>query len=370
MTTGVFRLTPLALLAGSILVAPGVHAAPAAEQVLAHTAGEVITRNYLRLATASDRLAERLVDLRETPTAGNVIAARAAWREARTYWETGEAALFGPVDTDGHDPAMDTWPLDHREIDQLVAGSAPLDVERVAGLDDDMKGFHAVEFLLWHQPAAEGRESAAKAAERLAGQPRQRRLLAALGADLADHAIALADAWRGSDGHARQLAEAGTPASRLYPAVRGALQELAQGLDGIVDEVAVEKLGEPLATGRPDAVESPYSRNSLKDMQGNIEGVRNLWLGSLDGVDSGLGLRALAAANGAEVAAVDRALLLAAGRLAAIGESDDGNGRLAFAEVIAGGSQTRDAQKPRIEAAMHAVQGLQARLAEALGEEE
>ncbi|MGM0516424.1 MAG: imelysin family protein [Pseudomonadota bacterium] len=367
MTIRIFRLTPLALLAGSILGAPAVHAAPAAERVLEHTAGDVITRNYVRLAYATDRLAERLVDLQETPTAEGVIAARAAWREARAYWETGEAHLFGPVDTDGHDPAMDSWPLDQRELGQLVAGSVTLDAERVAALDGDVKGFHAVEFLLWHQPVAEGRESAERAAERLADQPRQRDLLAALGADLADHATAMAASWQGSDGHARQLAGAGTPASRLYPAVRGALQELAEGMDGIADELAAAKLGEPLASGRLDGVESPYARNTRADMQHNVEGIRNLWLGSLDGVDSGLGLRALAAANDAEVAAVDRALLVANGRLAAIGETDDGNARLAFAEAVAGGRQT---QQARIQAAVEAVRDLQERLAQALGEEE
>ncbi|QGT78960.1 hypothetical protein GM160_08660 [Guyparkeria halophila] len=366
MTRRIFRPIPLALLAGAILGTPSVHAAPAAERVLAHTAAQVITRNYVRLASATSRLAERLADLRETLDAEDVIAARAAWREARAYWETGEAHLFGPVDIDGHDPAMDSWPLDRRELGQLMAGSASLDARGVAGLDGDVKGFHAIEFLLWHQPVAEGRESAERAAERLAEQPRQRELLAALGVDLDDHATAMAASWRGSDGHARQLAGAGTPASRLYPAVRGALQELAEGMDGIADELAAAKLGEPLASGRLDGVESPYARNTRADMQHNVEGIRNLWLGSLDGVDSGLGLRALAVGKGVDVAAVDRALLVANGRLAAIGETDGGNARLAFAEAVVSGDA---AQQARIQAAVDAVRGLQERLAAALDEE-
>ncbi|KTG17253.1 MULTISPECIES: imelysin family protein [unclassified Guyparkeria] len=363
MNTRIFRLTPLALLAGLNLAVPTVHAEPVAERVLEHTAEHVITRNYVRLAVAADRLADRLTALRATPTAEHVIAARAAWREARAYWETGEAHLFGPVDTDGHDPAMDSWPLDRRELAGLITGSAPLDGAHIARLDGDVKGFHAIEFLLWNRPVGEGRESAAQAAGRLADNPRQRELLAALGADLHDHAAAMAAAWQGSEGHGRQLAGAGTPDSRLYPAVRGAVQELVEGMDGIADELAAAKLGEPLASGRLDGVESPWARNTRADMQHNVEGIRNLWLGSLDGIDSGAGLRAIAARQDAEVEAVDRALLVAAGRLAAIGETDGGNGRLAFAEAVASGEE---AQQVRIQAAVEAVRDLQARLEEAL----
>ena len=363
MNTRVFRLTPLALLVGLSLSAPAVHAAPVTANVLEHTAEHVITRNYVRLAFATDRLAERLATLHANPNAKHVTAARAAWREARAYWETGEAHLFGPVDTDGHDPAMDSWPIDLRELAGLIDGDASLDAAAVDGLDGDLKGFHAIEYLLWRQPVAEGRESAQTAAERLADAPRQRAMLASLGADLDDHAAAMVAAWQGDDGHARQLAAAGTPDSRLYPAVRGARQELVEGMDAIADELAAAKLGAPLESGRLDGVESPYARNTRADMRHNLVGIRNLWLGSLDGNDSGLGLRALAATNGADVEAVDRAFLLALGRIDAIGEIADANGRIAFAELIAGGQPGHEAQ---VEAAVDVVRQLRARLAGAL----
>jgi len=340
-------------------------ATPGAEAVLEHTATQVISRNYRRLAFAADRLAEQLAALQANPQPERVIAAREAWRTARAYWETGEAHLFGPVDTDGHDPAMDAWPIDRRELSDLLAGDTTLGAEAVAGLDGDLKGFHAIEYLLWQQPVGEARESADAAAKRLADIPRQRAFLAALGTDLRSHARAMAAAWQGDEGYAAQLAAAGTPGSRLYPAVKGALQELAEGMDGIADELAAAKLGEPLASGRLDGVESPYSRNTRADMRFNLEGIRNLWLGSLDGADSGHGLRALVVADASPdaVEAVDRALLAAAGRLAAIGESEKGRGQLAFGEAI---SADDPAQRARIEAAVEAVRDLQRRLVDVL----
>lgn len=357
------RFVPLAIAAGLATGLPSVHAAPTAEAVLEHTATQVISRNYVRLADSTDRLAERLQALQQAASPADVVAARSAWRLARVYWETGEAHLFGPADTDGHDPAMDSWPLDQRELVALLEGSASLDAEAVASLDADVKGFHAIEFLLWNQPVADGRESAEAAAERLSQAPRQREMLTSLGSNLHDHARVLAAAWQGEDGHAQQIAAAGTSASHLYPAASGALQELAEGIDGIVDELAAEKLGEPLASGRLDAVESPYARNTRADMRDNIDGIQNLWLGSLDGADSGHGLRALAAEKGADVEAVDRALLHARGRIEAIGESADASGQLAFAEVIANGEE---AHKARVRTAVDAVRQLQEHLASAL----
>lgn len=357
------RFMPLAIAAGLATGLASVHAAPTADAVLQHTATQVITRNYVRLADSTDRLGERLQALPQAASPADVVAARSAWRLARVHWETGEAHLFGPADTDGHDPAMDSWPLDQRELVALLEGSASVDAAAVASLDADVKGFHAIEFLLWNQPVAEGRESAEAAAERLSHAPRQRELLAALGSNLQGHARTLAAAWQGEDGHAKQIATAGTSASRLYPATSSALQELAEGIDGIVDELAAEKLGEPLASGRFDAVESPYARNTRADMRDNIDGIRNLWLGSLDGTTSGDGLRALAAQRGADVTAVDRALVHARGRIQAIGETADASGQRAFAEVIASGEE---AHKARIRAAVDAVRQLQTHLASAL----
>ncbi|MFW6342447.1 MAG: imelysin family protein [Halothiobacillaceae bacterium] len=360
-----FRLATLTLACGLALGTSSVQGAPGgtdAESVLEHTATHVIARNYLRLADATERLAGQLTALDAQPVTENVIAARAAWRAARADWETSEAHLFGPVDTDGHDPAMDSWPIDLRELVGLIDGDAPLNAAAVDTLDGDIKGFHAIEYLLWQQPVDEGRESAEAAAARLADAPRQRALLVSLGADLNDHAEAMAAAWQGDDGYARQLAAAGTPDSRLYPAVAGAVQELAENMDIILDEVAAAKLGEPLESGRPDGVESPYARDTRADMHNNVTGIRNLWLGSLDGADSRLGLRALAAANGANVEAVDRALRVALGRIEAIGETPDASGQLAFAEVVADGQPSH---KEQVSAAVDAVRDLQARLAAA-----
>lgn len=355
----------LALASALILAVPISHAAktsptaPATEAVLDHLATDVIARNYQRLASATGRLADQLAALENEPRPGNVVAAREAWRTARAYWETGEAHLFGPVDTDGHDPAMDSWPLDQQELAGLLSGDAAIDAEAVARIDGDLKGFHAIEYLLWNRSVTDGRESAHAAAERLAASARQRGMLAALGLDLDSHARAMAEAWQGDEGYAAQLARAGTPESRLYPGQKGAVQELTEGMDGIVDELAAAKLGEPLASGRLDGVESPYSRNTRADMRFNLEGIRNLWFGSLDGSDSGLGLRALAS----DPTEVDRALLAAEGRVAAIGEFNGRKGRLAFAEAIAAADPE---QRARIEAAVDAVRELQDRLDKAL----
>jgi uncharacterized iron-regulated protein len=74
-----------------------------------------------------------------------VEAAQDAWVATREPWEKSESLLFGPVDTQGIDPALDTWPLDSGAIeDQITDGETVTN-----STADEVKGFHAIEFLLW-----------------------------------------------------------------------------------------------------------------------------------------------------------------------------------------------------------------------------
>ena len=44
-----------------------------------------------------------------------------AWVAARVPWEQSEGFLFGPVDTFGYDPAMDSWPVNRTDLDAVLA---------------------------------------------------------------------------------------------------------------------------------------------------------------------------------------------------------------------------------------------------------
>ena len=73
-----------------------------------------------------------------------------AWRNARVPWEQSEAFLFGPVSDDEHDPALDSWPLNTIDLENIIASDRDIASLTFA---DDVKGFHALEYLLFRDQA-------------------------------------------------------------------------------------------------------------------------------------------------------------------------------------------------------------------------
>lgn len=124
----------------------------------------VIVPGYTALDTEAVKLVAALEALKDNPSAATVTAARDAWRATREPWEAGEGHIFGPVKTLGIDPKVDSWPVDKNQLDGALGGYDP-DLSNVDGFPVTMKGFHAMEYLLFGDGTAP--ESPADAAARL-----------------------------------------------------------------------------------------------------------------------------------------------------------------------------------------------------------
>ncbi|MCK5926502.1 MAG: hypothetical protein KAG10_11440, partial [Methylococcales bacterium] len=111
---------------------------------------------------------------------------------------------------------------------------------------------------------------------------------------------ALANAWQTSGGNfVTEFGNAGK-GSKTYPSEVSALQELVNGMIGIVDEVANGKIADPFSQTNTELVESQFSFNSLLDFENNIRGVENIYLGRYLQKD-GAGLNDLVRRNNAEL---------------------------------------------------------------------
>ncbi len=168
----------------------------------AEVVDNVIVKGYNDLKTEAGKLATALTTLKENPTAANVQAARDQWRKTRVFWESGEGHIFGPVETLGVDPKVDSWPVDKTQLDGALAGWDP-ELSNVDGFPVTMKGFHAIEYLLFGDGST--LEPAADAAQRLqtpvgdedtAEDKIRLQYLEALGKSFAKDIKALADAWK------------------------------------------------------------------------------------------------------------------------------------------------------------------------------
>jgi uncharacterized iron-regulated protein len=262
---------------------------PDATPVLEQVAQEVITATYANMNTTAQALVQAVDALQTNPTLPNLEAARAAWRAVRTPWEQSEGFLFGPVDIEGIDPAVDSWPVNEVDLDAVLASSDVLTVEYIDGLEGTLKGFHTIEYLLF------GPTGTKQPQEFTA---RQFVYLSSTARSLQQESQQLVDAWSGTSGYAMRLATAGDPGNSLYISERAALQELVGGMVTIADEVGNGKINDPFTQQDVTLEESRFSANSKADFQDNIRSILHIYTGDY-GTSTGAGLDELVRAQDA-----------------------------------------------------------------------
>ncbi|MEM7008934.1 MAG: imelysin family protein [Thermodesulfobacteriota bacterium] len=238
----------------------------------------VVIATYGVLADRSSDLKEAVEDLRDDPTDENLEAARDAWVVARRPWEQTEAWLFGPVDAKGHDPALDSWPVNRTDLQALLDSDVDFTPEFIRTADPLLKGFHGAEFILFDFEIEDLGD-------------REFEYLVAVACDIELTADELFTDWTQGDGGLftepfGQTMKTAGPGNNVFPSLVTALQQIIDGMSIIIDEVSAGKIADPFDTGDVESVESQFSFNSLLDFQNDIRGVQNAWLG--DYPDEGL----------------------------------------------------------------------------------
>ncbi len=239
-------------------------------EIISNVAQTVIAADYAELERRAAVLLNTVYAVSFDTSDDNLLEAQQAWRNARRAWEQTEAFLFGPVDTAGLDPAIDSWPVNRVDLDAVLNSDNVLTEDFVANLDDTLKGFHTIEYLLF------GVGSAKPASELTA---RQKEYLVAACLNLASATKTLADGWRSGEGsYLAEFVNAGTT-STIYTSTTSALQELVEGMGIIADEVGNGKIADPFDERNTELVESQFSYNSIMDFADNIRGIENVYIG-------------------------------------------------------------------------------------------
>jgi predicted lipoprotein len=252
---------------------------------LTNVANNVIVETYKDLAQKGVALLTEAQDFQGDVTASNLDEVRQAWRSAREPWEKSEGFLFGPVDTEGVDPAIDSWPVNVSDMDDLLNDTTnhpTITESSVEGQVDEAKGFHLIEYLLW---GIDGNKQVADFT------PRELEYLVAACANLEDRTAFLHNSWKSNDGNfVANFLNAGQTGS-IYVSQKAALQDLLDGMITIADEVANGKIetpfnGENGEGFNPEEEESRFSHNSKLDFANNIRSISNVYNGkfSIDGL--------------------------------------------------------------------------------------
>ena len=250
-----------------------------ATTTLSDFANKVVLATYTDLDNKAGELLTAVKTLGADATQANLKQAQAAWKATRRPWEQSEAFQSGPVDTQGLDPALDSWPVNRVDLDALLASDQALTAASIDALEDTLKGFHTTEYLLFR----EGDQR--KAADIT---PRELEYLAATTENLKAKTGQLRNAWDTSgENYAAEVANAGT-SSTIYKSQKDAMQEMVNGMIAIVDEVANGKISAPFNERDTTLVESQFSFNSISDFQDNIRGIQNVYMGKFAADGQGL----------------------------------------------------------------------------------
>lgn len=238
--------------------------------ILTDFADKTVIPIYKDLADKTSDLLVAVNNLRASPSPATLSTARAAWVASRQPWERSEAFLFGPVDFKGYDPALDSWPVNRADLEAVLSSGDALTKTSVNNLENTLKGFHTVEFLLYDDGGSKTISDFTT---------RQFDYLIAATELLDDAANAMYTDWSASGGNFRdQVVDAGA-GSNTYTTQKAAVQEIINGMVGIADEVGNGKIADPFNEQDTRLVESQFSFNSLLDFQNNIRGIWHVYTG-------------------------------------------------------------------------------------------
>ena len=233
-------------------------------------ANTVVLATYTELDSKAGELLAAVKVLAADTSQANLEKAQQAWKATRKPWEQSEAFLFGPVDTQGLDPALDSWPVDHVNLQSVLDSNDALTVDFVSGLEDTQKGFHTIEFLLF-------RDGDQRKASDITD--RELEYLVSTTENLKASTAQLRLAWAPEgENFSNTVAQAGE-GSTVYPSQSAAVQEMINGMIVIADEVANGKISDPYNESDTTLVESQFSFNSISDFQDNIRGIQNVYMG-------------------------------------------------------------------------------------------
>jgi putative iron-regulated protein len=239
--------------------------------VIREFSNNVVAATYADLNVKAGILNQDVATLITATNETNLTACKQAWRDCRSAWEQSEAFLFGPVATQNIDPRIDTWPVNFADLDSVLASSSVFTAGYVDSLDDALKGFHPIEYLLF---GVNGNKTAASFTTC------ELEYLDALTANLHTLVAQLPPYWDSSISTSFyfQFNTAGS-GSTIYTTQRAAYEEMINAMIGICEEVADGKMTEPFVAQDPSLEESPFAFNSMTDFTNNIKGVKNVYMG-------------------------------------------------------------------------------------------
>lgn len=237
------------------------------------------------------------------PDATNLETVRTDWDAARRPWKMMEVLNFGPIveRPERFGPKIDFWPVRPDNIEDVLAGDAPLDVETLSLSGTAVRGLPVIEYLIFQDA------SAADAVTRFEGDAGARRCQYLIGAtaDLANNASGLRAAWDPDGGDfLGELINAGD-GSATFTTLEQGVGEIANRMAFTCENIRADKLGRPIGrltdrTPQPELLESQFSDRATQDIVDNLRGIEAFFTGTY-GDQRGMGFDEYAERRGIDL---------------------------------------------------------------------
>jgi predicted lipoprotein len=250
------------------------------QDIINDISSNINASTYLQLKTNTTDLYAASLVFASNSTEQNLNICRDFWKAARSSWEQSEGFIYGPVATENIDPRIDTWPVNFVDLNAQIDGTNQFTDTYVNNLEDALKGFHPIEFLLWGQNGTKTYNQFTS---------REKEYLVALTKNLETLTAELYNQWNTNltDSYIHHF-KSPSALNPYYGNKKAVFQEIVNAMIGICDEVAAGKIGEPFINADPSLEESPYAQNSMTDFRNNIKSVQNVYLGKFNADGVGL----------------------------------------------------------------------------------
>lgn len=239
--------------------------------IVSSVSQNIILATYRDLKNETQKLEQNVRLLSLNPNAENLELAKDSWRKARMYWEQSEGFIFGPVETKGLDPKLDSWPVNKIDLDAVLNGNNSLNTAYIEALEGTLKGFHTLEYLMFG--TIDNKKTVATITKR------ELEYLLTCTENLNKTATQLFNSWDyEGENFVSNFTKIGLGNS-LYSSPKAAMQEIINGMITIADEVANGKIADPYKEQDRRLEESQFSDNSNQDFANNIQSIKNLYTG-------------------------------------------------------------------------------------------
>lgn len=266
---------------------------------------DLVYTNYKKAYDDAVILENTIKTFTTTPTDANFTNAKDKWKQARESYGTTEAFRFanGPIDDEnGPEALMNAWPLDENYVDYVEGASDAgiinstaiypiISKELLISLNENggekniSVGYHAIEFLLWGQDLTAPSENLPGqrpytdyVANGTADNQLRRATYLNVCADLlTDHLQYMVDQWKPNGAYRTVF---------LALPENEALKNMYLGITTLVlAELPIERMDVALGNADQEDEHSCFSDNTHRDIFLNLQGVINVYQGTVNGVN-------------------------------------------------------------------------------------